>query len=86
MQTAVREIGRPIFVPLDATVQEVPVQQVELNEDDEFECLGNFDYPVDMSFDPDFKKKSLYTHEEIWDDFCKKLGQHYGLADIRDAK
>ena len=84
MQAVAREAVMPTHVPFGANTREAVKPVLE---NDEFESLGDFDYPVeDLTIDPDFKSKRLYTHEEIWDDFCQKLGQHYGLADIRDAR
>ncbi len=39
----------------------------------------------DPFIDPDFKLKPTYPMEEVFDQFCKELGQMYGLNDIREA-
>ena len=86
MQTATREITGFGFVPMDVNVQECQIPQAERRMGDQSDCLGDFDCPVDLSVNPALMERSSLTHEEIWDDFCKKLGRHYGLADIRDAR
>ncbi len=52
-----------------------------------------YDYEFDETLlsdepfiDPDFKLKPTYPMEEVFDEFCKELGQLYGLNDIREAK
>ena len=86
MQTATRVKGRSTFVPLDVKDKEIHVSQATCTETDKLNRLGDFNYPVDLSVDPDLMERSPLSHEQIWDNFCKKLGQHYGLADIRDAR
>lgn len=36
--------------------------------------------------DPDFRTKPMLTTEQFIDKLCVKVGQYYGLADIREAR
>ena len=36
--------------------------------------------------DANWRNKPARSWEEVYDELCKDLGQHYGLHDIRDAQ
>ncbi len=83
MQTATRETIFLNFDPQSAKAQELLHQ---LKESNEFELMGTTRYPVDLSIDPDFKSKPLYSIDEYIDSLAKIVGKRFGMNDIRDAK
>lgn len=36
--------------------------------------------------DPDWRTQPSYSRKEFMDDLARRVGSHYGLADIRDAQ
>jgi len=83
MRTAVRESVIPNYGLSSVNLQEPALQELK---DDEDILLEQIYADVDLSIDPDFESKPLYTINEYIDGLAKKLGQHYGLNDIREAR
>ena len=36
--------------------------------------------------DPDWRTQPSYSRKEFMDELARRVGSHYGLADIRDAQ
>ena len=36
--------------------------------------------------DPNWRTQPTYSHKEFMDELARRVGAHYGLADIRDAQ
>ncbi len=41
------------------------------------------EYPI---IDPNWREQPSYSRQEFMDELARRLGAHYGLADIRDAQ
>ncbi len=52
------------------------------------ETLYDLDVNVMMHpiIDPDWRNQPSYSRKEYMDDLARRVGSHYGLADIRDAQ
>ena len=54
----------------------------------ERQTLYDLDVNVMMHpiIDPDWRNQPSYSRKEYMDDLARRVGSHYGLADIRDAQ
>ena len=73
------------------TLQNVLNMVYSLSYNDQMQLVSRVQYNLALNdheplIDLDWRKKPLYAWDDVYEQLCRDLGEHYGLNDIREAK